>query len=295
MKSHEPAPPTDQRERGDAAEQLSGDWRSHLIDFDGPSFLEHHRVGVARPLLASARWAVEFRSGRIERRRDALEIVLPSISFHPRDRTRRNPHGLDLRPGRGIRWRPTKYRAGRWWLPTRRAEPIGPSRRSRAAQTALDQEEGQMPEVTLTVPEQFAEDFRAAIVREIAFDVRSIEDDQKARGEQLTGSAFAKKLNAADVRLHLEQLTADMAIAAQARLTEEGCVEVTSPEAGMLAHVCENMAQEVVGPQIAAALEVGPLDEGVANTLRPMVASLMWAVDNAERLYGECYAQKAVR
>jgi hypothetical protein len=36
-----------------------------------------------------------------------------------------------------------------------------------------------MAEHTLTVPAEFAEDFRAAIVREIALDIRWIEDDRR--------------------------------------------------------------------------------------------------------------------
>ncbi|HYH59585.1 MAG TPA: hypothetical protein VD790_10250 [Thermoleophilaceae bacterium] len=143
-----------------------------------------------------------------------------------------------------------------------------------------------MAGVTLAVPAEFAEDFRAALVREIAFDVGQIEDDEKARAERLAGSVFAEKFNEEDVRYHRAQLDADMALAAQAGIADTGAIELTETGApGQLAHICEAMAQQVVQPQIARALEIAPLDD--ATALRPMIASLTWAVENAESLFGE--------
>ena len=58
MKPHEPAPLANQGVGRDATEQLTGDWHSHLVDFDGPSFLEYNRVGIPQPLVVSAGWAL---------------------------------------------------------------------------------------------------------------------------------------------------------------------------------------------------------------------------------------------
>lgn len=148
-----------------------------------------------------------------------------------------------------------------------------------------------MPEVTLTVPAEFAEDFRAAIVREIAFDVRGIEDDENARADRLAGSIFAEESNGEDERHHREQLAEDMALACRVGIAETGAIEVTSSDASQLAHICERMAQDVVQPQIARALAISPLDDGAA--VRPMIAALTWAVGNAERLFGELYGEHA--
>ena len=141
-----------------------------------------------------------------------------------------------------------------------------------------------MPDVTLTVPAEFAEEFRAAVVREIAFDVRQIEDDQAQLVECKAGTVFEGRYNAADARLHLSQLAADAALAGKVDLEASGAVELTAP-AEQLAHVCELMAQEIIRPRISRALDVCPVDNGEA--LRPMIAALSWAVDNAERLYAE--------
>jgi hypothetical protein len=82
MKSHEPTVATGQGVRRDAAEQLSGDWHTNLIDFDGPSFLEHDRVRVSHPADLSAGRAFELGARLFECRLGALQIVLAAVAFH---------------------------------------------------------------------------------------------------------------------------------------------------------------------------------------------------------------------
>jgi hypothetical protein len=93
MKSHESTPAADQGVSRDATEQLSGDWRSHLIDFNGPGFLEYHRVGVACPLVVSAGRAFVRGARLVKRLGHSLKVVLTAVPFHdddsiPRDRER---------------------------------------------------------------------------------------------------------------------------------------------------------------------------------------------------------------
>lgn len=144
-----------------------------------------------------------------------------------------------------------------------------------------------MAEHRLTVPAEFAEDFRAAIVREIAFDIRQIEDDRKARLEDRAGGM--PRLHAAkadeDAQSHLGQLADDMALAQQVDLTGTGEITLTFTDAGQVAHICEEMAQEVVGPYIARLLEFGPLDDSVEPQIREAVESLSWAAATARDLY----------
>jgi hypothetical protein len=82
MKPHESAPLADQGVSRDATEQLSGDWHSHLIDFDGPGFLEYDRVGIAQPVVMAARGALVLGSRLVKRRSYALEVVLTAVSGH---------------------------------------------------------------------------------------------------------------------------------------------------------------------------------------------------------------------
>jgi hypothetical protein len=82
MKPHEPAVPAHQRVSGDTADQLPGGWHAHLIDFDGPSFLEHDRGRVAEPHVLSARWALELGSRLFKRRYCSIEVVLTAVPFH---------------------------------------------------------------------------------------------------------------------------------------------------------------------------------------------------------------------
>jgi hypothetical protein len=82
MKSYESTPTADQCVRRDAAEQLSGDWNSRIVNFDGPSFLEYDRVGVARPLVMSARRALVRSARRVKRLADSPEVVPVSVLDH---------------------------------------------------------------------------------------------------------------------------------------------------------------------------------------------------------------------
>jgi hypothetical protein len=82
MKPHEPAPLANQDVSRDATEQLSGDWHSHVIDFDGPGFLEYERVGIAQPCVMSTRRAFELRASLRQRRVCSLEVVLTTVPFH---------------------------------------------------------------------------------------------------------------------------------------------------------------------------------------------------------------------
>ena len=82
MKSDEPTPSANQGVSRDTTNQLSGDWYSHLIDFDGPSFVEHYGLGVSYPERVFTGRAVEFGSALFKGRLGSLEVVLAAVSFH---------------------------------------------------------------------------------------------------------------------------------------------------------------------------------------------------------------------
>jgi hypothetical protein len=82
MKPHKPAVPADQGVSRNATEQLSGDWYSNLIDFDGPSFLEYDRVRVSPPPDIAAGRALKGRARTFECRLRALQVVFASVPFH---------------------------------------------------------------------------------------------------------------------------------------------------------------------------------------------------------------------
>jgi hypothetical protein len=82
MKSYESAPSADQDVGRDAAEQLTGNWYSHLIDLDSPGFLEHHRGRVAPPFVVAAGWAFVSDASAIKCLAHSLKVVLSAVSFH---------------------------------------------------------------------------------------------------------------------------------------------------------------------------------------------------------------------
>ena len=56
--------------------------RNHLVDFDGPGFLEYDRIRVAEPLVMAARWALVLGSRLVKRRSYAVEVVFTAVFGH---------------------------------------------------------------------------------------------------------------------------------------------------------------------------------------------------------------------
>lgn len=139
-----------------------------------------------------------------------------------------------------------------------------------------------MHEHTLTVPAEHAEHFRAAMVEEIAFDTRMLQGERENAARRAENELAAKS-NAADLRSMTDQLTRDAALLEQAG--QDGPIEIRTADVGGLAHVCEQMAQKVVGPQLARRLDYCPLDGEAVAELRPLLATLGWALERAAELH----------
>lgn len=141
-----------------------------------------------------------------------------------------------------------------------------------------------MNEHTLTVPAEYAEHFRAAMVEEIAFDAGML---QRERGRtRCREDEPADKSNAADLRWMTDQLTGDAALFEQ--MGHEGEIEVRTADVGALAHACETMAEKVIGPEITHHLSYAPLDP---EALRPLIDGLSWAVEKVAELTPAALAQ----
>ena len=148
-------------------------------------------------------------------------------------------------------------------------------------------------QTTVTIPAEYVEDFRAALVSEIRWEAQCIlKDADRAAPDAAT---ILKRLDEpdpeaveayADVRGDARLMSHDVALFDQ--LAEavicDGSVEldVEGPEAlDAVPHVFEAMASKVVGPRLEAALGVGPMDRDWLPKIREQIERVSWAVERA--------------
>jgi post-segregation antitoxin (ccd killing protein) len=142
----------------------------------------------------------------------------------------------------------------------------------------------------ITVPMDYIEDFRAAIVEELAFETDAAKKHRKelaeARWREDAAAIVIAAGDLAGVMDYLHDLSS--------LLVDVYGDEIVFDAAALRMHrkvlpyVFEAMARKVVGPRLSEeqALGVGPMDESwAADGLRPLVAQLSWAIDTAARLH----------
>ena len=98
--------------------------------------------------------------------------------------------------------------------------------------------------------------------------------------------------NSSKSALRLEQqrrafrlLELDAELAFEVGIKDSGAIEIEAFDSDTVAHVCETMAQKVVGPKLDEALLAAPMDGEAAAEVRHLAGSLTWAVDRAEEMH----------
>ncbi len=89
-------------------------------------------------------------------------------------------------------------------------------------------------------------------------------------------------------------LTVPETYAEDFRVAGAGELTVRSEDASALSHICETMADKVIGPRLAEAINVSPLDEGqVGSHVRPLIEALPWATEQSAQLEAKWRANRA--
>ncbi len=140
-----------------------------------------------------------------------------------------------------------------------------------------------MAEVTITVPADYVEWFRAGVVGEIEFDARAVMESQS----ELTADIGDRKdIDAADLRNRIEDLENNVGVL-EGLCSGPGNDAEIGGDAEAVAHIAESMARKAIGPQLADELEIGPINDERAAHLRVLVEGLEWAIE----LAGRCHRQ----
>jgi hypothetical protein len=133
----------------------------------------------------------------------------------------------------------------------------------------------------LIVPAEYAEDFRAAVVEEIANTARHAQEE-RAELEQRTYERDPRAdLTAGDLAGVMLLLARDARVLVDVGHHGSGDIQVDIDADGTLAHVFESMARDVIGPRLADALRVCPIEADYAAELTGLIGRLSWAIDQA--------------
>ena len=146
-----------------------------------------------------------------------------------------------------------------------------------------------MSEFTLTVPADYAEDFRAALAEEIATDAERVQSDRQALEERMADGRTDLDIHRDDLRNAMQRLNRDMGLGALVAIDGDGEIEIGNADPGDLFAVCETMARRVVEPRLRRALSYGPID---SDRARAQLAPLSWAIDRAEELERAAVAER---
>ena len=149
-----------------------------------------------------------------------------------------------------------------------------------------------MTNATLTVPAEHAEDFRTAMLEEIAFDVDWVQGHRKSLDEARAYETDRIDVSQADLLAAARELEHDARLFSQVGGAGEGAFEIRTDNAAALAHMCETLASKVLAPKLARAVNTSPIDSDWAPTIRALIASLSWAVDHAAELHDKAAAER---
>ena len=140
----------------------------------------------------------------------------------------------------------------------------------------------------LTIPADYLDDFRDAVVYEIEDGTNAVETARKEiRDDEYRPPAEREKRAAMhndDRRLAIGLLAQDGKVLDQLEAAEEGEEFTVAADDATLAHVCMAMGRKVVAPRVARLLEFSPIDRKIAGLIEQELARLAWAVDNSARL-----------
>ena len=136
----------------------------------------------------------------------------------------------------------------------------------------------------ITVPGGYVEDFRAAIVHELADTAGYVLDERKTAAKQAADRDPRADLTAADLPGHMRLVANDARLFAHVGHEGAEPVEVDVDGDGTLAHVFETMAREIVGPRLARELGYGPMDQ--VDGINELIERLSWSANRA----AECHA-----
>jgi len=144
---------------------------------------------------------------------------------------------------------------------------------------------------TMTIPAEYADDFRAAIVGELAQTIEHVQTERKRFEERTWRRDPLADVSEADLSGAMRLVARDARLLAQ--IGHEGIadLQVDIDDEGTLAHVFETMARDVVGPRLTEALTVGPMEPEWTRELTPLIGRLSWAIDRA----AECHAVRTHR
>ena len=142
-----------------------------------------------------------------------------------------------------------------------------------------------MSTTTLTVPAEHAEHFRAALVEEIGTCVGWVKSQREDLAEARQRNGSRVDLSRQDLLGAQQHLEWDIRLMAQI-----GCEDNMEPlevraDPDTLAHVCETMADKVVGPTLNPMLDGDALDAERAAELRRLAEPLTWAAERAAEFH----------
>jgi len=175
---------------------------------------------------------------------------------------------------------------------------------------------------SVTVPSEYVQDFRAAVVYEIRFEAECIvthaekvipdertilerldKDDPDDVAVSYGDVRDDAKMMAHDISLYdqIEEATARLArkwgISADylnahraSAVGDEGEVELTvegDDGLGGVAHVFESMARQIVGPRLKEALGVGPIDRDWLPKILTQIERVSWAAERAAEYHAK--------
>lgn len=141
---------------------------------------------------------------------------------------------------------------------------------------------------TLTVPLEYVERFRQALVYEINLD---------ATADAITPAGMqhehrSRRLVNADLRAAASTVAGDLDLLAQVPDEPDGPVCLRTDEPDALAHACEAMARVVVGPRLAELVGMGPFEDDLAAQIADAAEAVKWATANAIRFHDEEQARR---
>lgn len=142
---------------------------------------------------------------------------------------------------------------------------------------------------TLHVPSEHTQAFRLAAAHEIGFDAKYVAERQR---ELVAAISDRDHPDALELRRQLDAMRDGVAILEQLCGGPEDDHEVVSDNAELLAHVAEAMAREVVGPNLAEALSVGPIDAEQKQKIDALQDALSWATEKSEHLHRVAWEQR---
>ncbi len=154
-----------------------------------------------------------------------------------------------------------------------------------------------MGTATIEVPERYAEDFRDAVLAEIAWDANhvkdAIADEQRiiltARGEAGGKAEGCRAPDSEDIDGAVGSLHRSHRLLAQAWRGDQRI----EGETEVLAHVLETLTDKILAPRLADKVNVTPIQEKEAAEITGVTDQIGWAVREAARLDSIWQAQHA--